>query len=241
MSRPPRASLALHIAKKSIVLLFTLLIAAVCGLILWRALFSAKIPKQLRELRPNEALARAFAEKDGALTAFTQEQGTTTRGEKNYGYFAVPQFVILPEAGQVQLIFRYNNSTLEATARDFSLEQVPPRGTEIYETSLVVLRDLTPQDKSDNVDGSESIGKTRIYPTAHEITTTTLYTYIYYTFDGVSLEDTIAIFFDVYYPSGATAQGAEPYGTLRIYHEQSECIPRELTKQEKAAIAAFGK
>lgn len=240
MSRPPRASYTLHVIGKTAKALFALVIFAICAALLWRVFFSAKLPKQMKTVEPNATLRAAYDACGGELSAFTQEQSSTTRGEYNYGYFSVQRSVIFEKAGQIQLVFRYNDSTLEATAKDHGLENAPEKGVEVYDVSLLVLRDLTPEDKSDNTDGSETVAQERIFPTSHTVTTTSLYTYFLYTFDGITLDDVLVIYLDVYYPNGAPVNyEEEPYGTLRIYHEESERVDVKLSGKEKAAIEAY--
>lgn len=240
MSRPPRASYALHVTGKVIKALCSLVIIAVCAALLWRVFFSGRLPKEMRSVVPNAVLRAAYEETGGELSAFTQKQGTTTRGEQNYGYFSVQRSVIFPEAGQIQLVFRYNNSTLQATAKDYGLESAPEKGAEVYDVTLLLLRDLTPGDKSDNIDGSATLEEVRVFPTSRTVQTTALYTYFLYTFDGVSIRDVPVIYLDVYFPNGASVDyTAEPYGTLRIYHEESERLDVKLSGSEKKAIAAF--
>ena len=230
MSRPQR-NYALFVSGKVLSALFSLLIFAICATLLWRVFFSGRLPKEMRKIQANEVLCAAA--EDGALSAFTQEQGTTTRGEDNYGYFSVPRFVIIPEAEQIQVVFRYNNSTLEATARDFELDEEPEKGVEIYDVTLLSVRDLTPDDKDDNKDGSATLEKIRIAPTSKIVDTTALYTYFLYTFDGVSLENVITVFFDIYYPNGAPVDyEQDPYGTLRLYHEQSADIDVKISAKD---------
>lgn len=237
----PRKSYYWWIAGKVLYGLFGLAILVMVIFLLWRVYFSGKIPKEMKGLAVNEALAAAYAEKGDDLILQTQEQSTHTRGEGNYGYFAVPQFVFIPEAAQVQVLFRYNNSTLEATERDFALEGELPRGEEIYDVSLLEIKDLTPEDKSDNKDGSESLAERRVQPTDCTVTTTALYTYFLYTFDGVTVaEDTLVVYFDIYY-GDAPDYTASPYGTLRLYHSESEWVAVKLTADDKKALADFAK
>lgn len=236
----PRKSFGLFLAGRILRSLFVLLICVISAALFWRVFISGKLPKEMRRVAPNEVLHASAAEHGGELSAFTQKQGTATRGENNYGYFSVPRFVILPEAGQIQVVFRYNNSTLRATKEDFALDTVPQKGVEVYDVSLLLLRDLTPEDKSDNTDGSDTIEKVRIAPTSCTIATTGLYTYFLYTFDGISLENVPVIYFDIYFPNGeAVDYTKDPYGTLRLYHEESERINVSLSSAEKKAIAEF--
>ena len=235
----PRKSYYLWIAGKALYGLFGLAILAMVLFLLWRVYFSDNIPKEMRGITPNQALAATYAEKGEGIVLQTQEQATVTKGEKNYGYFAVPQFVFIPEASQVQVLFRYNNSTLEATKKDFALAEEPPRGTEIFDVTLLQITDLTPEDATDNRDGSETLGEARIKPTSHTVTTTSLYTYFLYTFDGVTVtDDTLVIYFDIYFGDTPDYE-RDPYGTLRLYHKESAWQKVDLTADDKKALAAF--
>lgn len=164
----PKKSYGLFVAGRILRSLFVLLICVISAALFWRVFLSGRLPKEMRRVAPNEVL-HASAGADGSLSAFTQKQSTATRGVNNYGYFSVPRFVILPEAGQVQVVFRYNNSTLRATKEDFQLDAVPEKGAEVYDVSLLLLRDLTPENKEDNQDGSDTLEKVRIAPTSKAV------------------------------------------------------------------------
>ena len=235
----PRKSYYFWIAGKVLYGLLALGIFVMVVYLLWRIYFSDNIPKELEGLSPNAVLAETYAEHGEGMRLQTQEQGTITRSEQNYGYFAVPQFVYIPEANQVQVLFRYNNSTLKATAKDFGLAEQPPKGEIVYDVSLLQIKDLTPDDPSDNKDGSAALDEQRIMPTSHKIQTTKLYTFILYTFDNVTVtDDTLVLYFDVYY-EGAVDYKATAYGTLRLYHNESEWIDVELKKEDKKALEAY--
>lgn len=235
----PRKSYYFWIAGKVLYGLLALGIFLMVVYLLWRIYFSDNIPKELEGLSPNAVLAETYAEHGEEMRLQTQEQGTITRSEHNYGYFAVPQFVFIPEADQVQVLFRYNNSTLEATAKDLGLSEVPPRGEIVYDVSLLQIKDLTPEDLTDNKDGSDTLGEQRIEPTSHTVKTTKLYTFILYTFDDVTVtDDTLVIYFDVYY-EGAKDYEAKAYGTLRLYHNESEWLDVKLKKSDKKALERY--
>lgn len=236
----PRTSYKLWLAGHFLRFLFALLILAVCALLCWRVFISGNPPAKMKQLSPNEALAQAYKTHGEELTLFTQEQATVTRGEGNYGYFGVPRFVFIPQAEQLQVTFRYNNSTLESVKNDYALAEIPPRGVEIFDVTFLQVIDMTPTDTTDNTDDSPNLQKQRIAPTDRSITTTALYTYVLYTFDGVALgEDTLAAFLDVYY--NADIDYEKPaYGTLRLYHRESENLPVKLSKKESKALKNAG-
>ncbi len=238
----PRKSYAWWITTLILRFLFALLIFGVCAFVVWRAFISNIAPSGMEELHPNAPLTEAFAQKGESLVIFRQEEGTMTRGEHNYGYFGVSYCVFIPEAQQVQLVVRYNNSTLAAIARDKGLAEEPPKGERILDVTLLKMIDLTPEDLTDNKDGSATVGRERIQPTGEPvIDTTLLYTYCHYTFDGVVTEgDTLAVFADIYY-EGDVNYDADPYGTLRIYHTQNQKLYQKLSGDEIDALKQYGK
>ena len=221
------------------VLLFALILG-VNGIIFWR-FCSAGIPKKVKYIRPNAVLAQAYAESDGNLTAFRQEQATITRGEKDAGYFSVVGCVFFPEAEQAQIIFRYNKSTLNHLKEDKGLETTPEKSGTHFDVTLLRATDKTPENAEDNTDPA-AIETLRIAaepdPVREE---TALYTYFRYTFNGVKIEaDTAAIFVDVYW-LGDLDYSADPYGTLRVWDWESDNIPVKLTSSERKALENFGK
>ena len=141
-----------RIAGRIVKLSLTLLVLAVNAIVIWRVFFSANVPKAISALVPNEALCEAYAEKGDDLILFRQEQKSLTYAEHNAGYFGVPDYVIIPEAKQVQLIFRYNDSTLRHLQEDFALAEAPKKALEWFDLTLVKTTDRTPENKEDNRD-----------------------------------------------------------------------------------------
>lgn len=219
------------------VLLFALILG-VNGIIFWR-FCSASIPKKVKYIQPNEVLATAYAASDGTLTAFRQEQASITRGANNYGYFSVVGCTFFPEAGQVQIVFRYNKSTLKHLAEDKGLDQVPEKSGTHFDVTLLKTTDLTPEDKTDNLDPA-TLSSARYFATADVVREeTALYTYFRYTFDGVFLdENTDGVFVDVYW-LGDKDYLQTSYGTLCVWDSESENIPVNLTRSERKAIENY--
>lgn len=235
----PRKSYYWWIIGKVLYALVGLAILVMTLFLVWRVFFSGALPEEAEILTPNTVLKSAYDTHGNDLKIFTQEQSTHTRDDHNYGYFAVPRFVFIPEANQVQVVFRYNNSTLKAVQQDYGLAEVPAKGEEIFDVSLVQIDDLTPEDESDNVDGSNTLAKQRITPTSRTVTSTALYTYFIYVFDCVAVTDsTVVVYFDIYYEEDIDYQN-EAYGTLRLYHRDSARIDVALTSDDKKALNAF--
>ncbi len=232
----PRKSFKLWVLGIVLRALFGLLILAMVLLLLWRVYFSGILPKEMKRLAPNDTLKAAYAA-EGEFEMFTQKQATITKVDGyNYGYFGVPRFVFIPAASQVQVVLRYNNSTLKKVQSDLGLAEPLPRGKEIFDVTAVVVRDLTPGDTTDNADGNENIGQTRVAATAVSVDTTALYTYFLYTFDGVDMgNDVLAVYLDIYYGTDYTEKAL---GTLRLYHYQTERLPVRLSAKERRALIA---
>ena len=232
-----------------------ILVFGTIAILLWRV-FTAGNPKDMENLSINDTLVEAWneAEADGRdLTIYTPvmpdgSQITSVLG-KNYSYFAVTHNVFIEEAHQVQVLFRYNNSTLKHTAEDYSLPSIPSRDEEVYDVTLLFAIDLTPDDKEDNLGNDE--GSVNFIRCHGEVTLTAqknLYNFrrIVFELDDAEIniselldsELLLAIYADFYY-NGAIDYEAEPYGTLCIYDFKSANIPVKLEKHDVKAIQAF--
>ena len=212
--------------------LVTLLIFAVNALIIWRVAFSARIPDSVGTLHVNDALREAYEQTDGNLTAQYQNQLSQTYGEDNAGYFGVPEYFFLPEANQVQVVFRYNNSTLKHLAEDYGLAEVPAKSGEYFDVTLLKVTDLTPKDESDS-----EVESLRIAPSHVTRDTTLLYTYYRFVFDGVEIDESAVchVYLDVYYLEDLD-YGEKPYGALLLYDQLHEWLPFDLSRADKQAL-----
>ena len=210
-------------------LLFLLLIVATFAILIWRMSIS-NTPKSMKNLTPNEKLSKAYAENSGKLTAFTQKHITITKDLDCYGYFAVGKIVFIPEAKQVQVVFRYNNGTIKHLKDDYGVDPLPDRKSEIYDVSLVV------STFADSSKDEKNVTKARILPTSVTKESNALYNFRKFIFDGVEMdEDVCNICLDVYYV-GAIDYDAKAYGTLLIY---DYITPRDeylLSRKEKKSL-----
>ncbi|MBO4213176.1 MAG: hypothetical protein J5894_03575 [Clostridia bacterium] len=220
---------------------------AVTGFIIFRMLSSGD-PNEVKTLLVNKNTYDAYVESGETLDMFYQEHSSITRGDENYGYFSVSQVAFIGSAKQVQLVFRYNNSTLRSVAKDLSLAEVPSRDDDIFDVTLVVSRDLTPEDKTDNdvsaKDKPGSVAETRYFASQSISATKLMYNYRKFVFDGVEIdENTLAVYVDIYYKGGDVTPDYEktPYGTLCIYDYASQNLTRKFTNDDKNAILEWGK
>ena len=221
--------------------LCAVIIASIVGLLLWRMIDNTFDPKVMNTVVANEALARAYAENGDELDAYYQEHSKYTRSETNYGYFAITQSLIISDIDQVQFVMRYNNRTLEHTKNDFSLPEIPSRDDEIYEVSLTIMYDLTPENKNDN-DGKtpEAVSYERIEKYSYRIPAKkTLYNYRKFVFDGVKIDDSvIAVYADFYYV-GNVDYNEKPYGSLLIYHSDEKKYDYKFSHDDIKALNSY--
>lgn len=205
-----------------------------CGFLVWRVYISTIIPADVGRMAVNDALSSAYAEHGDDLILFGQSQNQTTNTAENYGYFSVVDCVMIPEARQVQVLFRYNNSTLGRLAEDYGIDAPTDRSADYYDLTLVKTTDLTPEDESDNLD-PDSLEKTRYSPSQIIRDTTLLYTYRRVVFDDVDIGDAVGLFFDIYYVA-KTDYSDPAYGTLCLYDSTAPTFSVTLTDSEKRAL-----
>lgn len=244
--------------------LSTLLCLSVAGIFIARILLSGD-PKGISVLSVNERTREAYREYGEEWTAYGQEQLTLTNAEyevsegnepnfknkNNYAYFGVTQSVIIEEAKQVQLVFRYNNGTIKHLKEDYELPEMPKREEHLYDVSLVLALDLTPENEADNITDPldpASVLLLRVQPDEDMTARATknLYNYYRYVFDlpeEIDMNHVLAMYVDVYYVEDVAylSEGADiytdiPYGTLCIYDYVKKTVPYKLSDRDKAAL-----
>ncbi|MBQ7172547.1 MAG: hypothetical protein IJR88_00285 [Clostridia bacterium] len=202
-------------------LVFVSLVYGVCLLLLLR-MCSAKTPKELRGLDYNPTLATAYANA-GDLTLCYQNGDSITRAEPSKGYFAIPEYYYIPEANQVQLIFRYNNSTLKHVSDDYKIDPALTREGDWFDLSLVLAKQ----------DGTS----VRIQPAKIEKSLSKrLYVFYRITFDGVVVDDTTTgLFADIYYKDDIDYEKSA-YGTLCLYDPAEKWLTKKPTKSDVKSL-----
>ncbi|MCQ2426890.1 MAG: hypothetical protein MJ137_00625 [Clostridia bacterium] len=234
---PPKP-LAVRILGLTIKILFWSLILFMNGVILWR-LFSSGDPSELKRVNADNTLKGAYADyiavthEPGDYFAFNQVENTRmnitdedpdeeTGFPGNYGYFAVSHQVIFPYAGQAQITFRYNLSTLTHLMEDYELPEVPDKSGDYYDVTLrVVMKD-----------GTEK----RIKPADVRKDTKSRYCYYGMMFkDLPSVDDVSGMFVDIYYIDDLDYT-ARPYGELCIYNAEYKKCEYKLGRKDAAAL-----
>ena len=252
---------AFRVAGKIIKTICIVAVFSVIAFLIWRAFFSGILPKSMESLVINDSLAEAYEKHDGKLTVKYQKIDDITRVElseyeeektgrlSNYGYFSIVKVDIIPEANQIQVVFRYNNGTIKALAEDYGLAEIPDRSEDLYDITIIKTTDLTPDNKDDNLteeNDENAVGEERFFPT-EELTvsdTANVYNYRKFVFEGISIDsDTLALYVDIYYKGDIVKDEAgeytnPAYGTLCIWDYISEDLYREIGSDDLAALEA---
>lgn len=240
-------------------LLIGAMICSILGVLLWRILSSGD-PASMKKIQPNQPLYDAYtsyAEKE-EFPILHQRYDTIIRDGEAKGYFSVTQADFLVAADQLQLTFRYNNSTLKNVAEDFGKPDPLERGKDWFDVTVTVAYDLTPDNPDDNaLNSPDSVRFERFQPTSCIKDTKNLYNYERLTFDGVDIfdhfdesgkpvmrADVLAVYVDIYF-NEAIDYEKDALGTLMIYvygKEQNRPITVDaLSEQDMQALVAFGK
>ena len=220
---------------------------AICAFMIWRV-SSTGTPKELDRLSRNDKLVEAYEEQGESLYMFKQNQDIITRADYNYGYFSIPDYLFIPDANQLQLVFRYNNSTLKSLAEDKGLAEIPDRDGDYFDVSLVIYLDLTPDNTEDNdKPDSPNVKKIRCKGRVEGKDKTALYNFYRYSFyfdeadEPIDIKELlespslISIHAQFYYNEGLDYEQS-PYGALVLYSPDMKNKQIELSSADKAVL-----
>lgn len=240
-------SIVFKILKRTLAVLVTLFCIGVIIFLIWR-IASSGAPADLETLSPNDSLAAAYAEEGDGLYAFHQpRQLEYTANAEASGYFFVTDTAIIPSANQIQTLVRYNSSTLERVAADFALPAVPSRESDIFEYSIVVAVDLTPEDSSDNLSSDED--KVRLVTCKGKVCASgekNLYNFrrVVFDLDGTGLDlkalidsgELIAVYMEYSLPD---VEGGESFANMCLYDYLYDNEQIKLSKKDIKAITSY--
>lgn len=215
---------------KSLKAIFYLIVVVINVIVLWRVLFSGD-PSSIKPILANEQTVATYEEQGNSLKLYVQKQKVLT----DSGRFAVTDCVFIPEANQIQVTVRYNNSTLRYLAEDYELSEIPDRKTEIFDITIVKTTDLTPDDPDDNLD-ENALKEERFYPSEEPKTAyKSLYSYRKFIFDNITWDDAVGLFVDIYY-NDDIEYSEKPYDVLCIYDALMEMEERSLSGADKRVL-----
>ncbi len=213
------------------------LIVGIIALVFWRVLFSDRVPKDMKTLTANDTLYEVYQEQGEKMEIYTQNFDPVSMDKSVGGYFWICQAVYIPEAKQLQVLVRYNNSTLGHIAEARGLDEEPSRDEKVIDVTLAIVDQAADTDKS-----RQELVSARVQPTAEPTSDETLlYNYRRYIFDNVTFdpETTLHLAVDIYY-IGNVDYDDNPYTALVIWEPDAEILPVELTRRDKGALDAFG-
>lgn len=168
-----------------------------CGMFILRIGLSDYYPAAAKEVLVNDALSAAYSEDGSAPQAFTQDP-VTPYDNKDRAHFFFKFLVVVPEAKQLQLTLRYNDSTLEDIQNDLKLDKLPEGDDEGFS---FYLRDAN--------------GK--LYPLSDaSYEHFMIYNYRRLVFDNVDTTATGMLYLDVYFGEADPKTDA-PYGSMLIF------------------------
>lgn len=235
-------------------LLVGVMILSVLGVLLWRIMSSGD-PASMTALQPNERLYSTYLQEGEQLQILHQQHDIIIREGPSKGYFAVTQSEFIPAADQLQITFRYNNSTLKYVAADYEKPAPLERGKDWFDVTVTVAYDLTPDNASDNdVNDPESVRFERYQPTSCQKDTKNLYNYERLTFDGLQIvqgyredgtpimrADVLAVYVDIYFNEDVNYD-AQALGSLLIYvwGNERKVLTDTIGSKDQQALIAFG-
>lgn len=168
-----------------------------CGMFILRIMLSDYYPAEAKGTLENTVLSAAYGEDGTPPEAFLQDP-VTPYDNKERAHFFFNYFVLIPEAKQIQLTLRYNNSTLEDIKNDKGLDALPAGDDERFS---YYLRDAN--------------GK--LYPLSDaNYCTFLIYNYRRLVFDNVDTSTTGMIYLDVYFGE-CDPEVDPPYGSMLVY------------------------
>lgn len=230
---------------KCIKFTFIALIVLINAFLLWRVFFSTNEPSAIKTVAGNAALAEAwesFGGEDFALYQAGQDNiGTNEKwrypieppeGElknNDYAQFFLTDVVFFPNAAQTQVVLRYNKSALKILAKDYGLEDIPAKGEDVFDVTLVVYY------KPDTDSAEKSM---RIKAQVAESENTSLYSFRQLVFEGMPAFSSISSMnVEIYYKGDADYTKA-PYSLIDLYDVNLGTRPYQLDKKDIAAIEA---
>lgn len=211
---------------------------SVLAVLMWRMCSTSNDPKSVSTIMVNDKLANIYSVQKDSMEIYYQNLDEFNRNEDSYGYFAVTQSIIIPSAEQVQIVFRYNVSTLKYLAEDFpdDFSETPDRNEDLFDVTLVKVIDLTPNNAEDN-DDEDNLRFERYFPSDSISDQTARHNYERLLFEDINCEDALVVYVCIYY-KGDLDYEKSPLGDIQIYTSDKDEIRCKyiLTSDDKKAF-----
>lgn len=249
--------------KISLKALGTLIIVGVYVILFVRMCSVGGIPEGFEDLTITDKMIELYNEENGDEHFIYQSINKFNANEDSYGFFSVSKYVIIDGADEIQLIFKFNKSTLENVAEEYELaEPIDREAKDTFELSLVVKNAVgaiqypDTDEHGETLEGvdynsDENLDKTytldRLYPTDMEFLVDGRYNYIKCTFKNVDFDKnvTLGLFLDINYKDDIRYTKPDPedgekylesYGRICIYNYTSPDRVYKFTSNDKQAL-----
>lgn len=225
------------------------LIVFINAFLLWRVFFSTNEPNAIKTIAPNDALSSAYEsylantdEKKKPFALYQAEKDNIGTNEKwryptdppvgeikdnEYAQFFLTDVVFFPYANQMQIVMRYNKSSLGVLAKDYGLESVPQKSEEVFDISLIV---------SYKPDADSAVKTMRIKATPGADATTALYSFRQYSFEDLPTFESINDVQVVIYYKGDVDYNERAYATIDVYDLALSVSEYQLDRKDLAAL-----
>lgn len=240
-------------AKMAVKALFVLLIIFVYVLLFVRMCSVDDIPDEFKNIYVNDSLKALYNSEKGEEKFIYQSLTKYNTDKDSYGYFSAASTVLAPDAGQVQVIIKYNVSTLEHVKDDYHLSVSLDRNrTDTFEFSLVVKSAVDPivkdtSEDAETVDYNNEANYTleRIYPIKTEFLTAGRHNYVRCVFSeaDLNMERLLGVFCDINYKDdikyeqvGDDGKLQGSYASICIYNYTARNKTYKLTDADVEAL-----
>ena len=94
------------------------------------------VPEGFEDLKVTNELVDIYNSEGGKNKFIYQSINKFNANEDSYGFFSVNKYVIIDGADQVQMIFKFNKSTLKYVAEEYGLEETESFLKKLYKGSV---------------------------------------------------------------------------------------------------------
>lgn len=188
---------------------------------------SSYYPSDMKKIYFNDTLTEHYFSTDN-FEAYTQELGYHY-DDPDYedNYFFADHLIYIPEAKQLQVTLRYNDSALPKLATKYGLEQIPEASPDLFLFTLSTLCEEIDEN-------GEKKTVTRRYDCSYLYTDEKfMYNYIKLVFDGVEFdEETAWLRVDTYFAGHETPDEDEPLAKNLVWQQIRPSKKYKLAKSE---------
>lgn len=187
MDRIERTDKILKKIKKALKALIYVLVFAFIGALLFRIWSNDYYPKSMKNLYFSESLVEYYNENKDNFSAYKQDV-RIKYDDKDRGNFFASNTIVVPDANALQLALRFNDSTVERYALEYSIENLTENKRNAFTYSIFAC--------TGNGEDGEYAGE-KYAPSEIIFDEFWMYTYSKLCFDDVDLEGVYWIRLDI--------------------------------------------